>query len=151
VGNLFASFDFDQLPNVVNMPAYERLCAFLRDLKRAELVPPALSVRAVVEAIKKFNTSGTLCWLLARDPSGSRTAQAGLGDFGATQRVFAHCAPAIFAKVVAAAMNARVNPVTWQRLLQRPCHRQKIYRGQTQVGTLLNGWPHRTSTISPIR
>jgi hypothetical protein len=112
VGDLFLSFDFDQLPNVVNTPTYERLCAFLRDdLKRAELVPPALRVREIIEAIKKFSTSGTLGWLLAWDTNGGSTAQDGLGDFGATQRVFAHCAPVVFAKVEAAVAVVERQPV----------------------------------------
>lgn len=101
MGDLFDSFDFDRLPNAVNMPTYVRLCAFLReDLKCAELVPSPLSVREVVEAIKKFNTSGTLCWLLAQETWVSSSAlQDGLGDFGSTQRVFAHCAKAVSERV----------------------------------------------------
>lgn len=85
------------------MPTYERLCDFLRDdLKRPELAPAPLSVREVVKAIKKFNTSGTLCWLLAREMSGGSDAEEGLSDLGSTQRVFAHCAKAVIAKVEAA-------------------------------------------------
>lgn len=101
MGDLFASFNFDELPNAVNMPTYQRLCAFLRDnMKRADLVPPAMSVREVIEAIKKFNTSSTLCWHVARGASGGVSAtQVGLGDFDSTQRVFAHCAKAVFTKV----------------------------------------------------
>jgi hypothetical protein len=104
VGNLFTAFDFGQLPNVVNGPTYDRLCAFLRkDMKRDDLVPPAMSVRDVVEDIKKFNTSGTLCWALDQETTaGSTAVQDGLRDFGATQRVFAHCAKPVVAKVEAA-------------------------------------------------
>lgn len=120
VGDLFATFDFEQLPDAVNTRTYDRLCAFLRDdLKREELVPPAMTVREVVEAIKKYNTSGTLCWIVAQETSGSGTGtgkQDGLGDFGSTQRVFAHCAKAVFAKVEVAmaavvAATALVTPV----------------------------------------
>jgi hypothetical protein len=53
VGDLFASFDFGQLPNAVNRPTYERLRAFLRDdLKQPGLVPAEMTVRAVVDDIK---------------------------------------------------------------------------------------------------
>ena len=112
VGDLFQKFDFGQLPNAVNMPTYDRLCAFLRDdLKRAELVPPLSSVREVVEDIKKFNTSGTLCWLLAQETQGAANAQDAMGAFGSAQRVFAHCAKAVFAKVeMAVAAIPRENP-----------------------------------------
>ena len=101
MSDLFASFDFDRLPNAVNMPTYERLCAFLRDdLKRAELVPPVMSVREVIDAIKTYNTSDTKCWAVAQETSGGGSAtQDGLGDFGSTQRVFAHCAKAVFTQV----------------------------------------------------
>lgn len=102
VGDLFATFDFDQLPNAVNMPTYDRLCAFLRDdLRRPELLPPPISVRDVVEAIKKFNTSKTLCWVVAQETSGGAAAAQddGLGDFGSTQRIFAHCAKPVLERV----------------------------------------------------
>jgi len=112
VGDLFANFDFNQLPNTVNTPTYNRLCAFLRnDLELPELVPPCASVRDVGEAIKKFNTSKTLCWVVARETSGGGTAvqDDGLGDFGSTQRVFAHWrAEPVFERVEMAA--ARVTP-----------------------------------------
>jgi hypothetical protein len=112
VGSLFASFDFDQLPNVVNLPTYERLCTFLRDdLKRAELVPRRMSVRKVVDAIKMYNTSGTLCWRVVQEMhDGAEAAQDGMGDFGSTQRVFAHCAKAVLAKVEAAVAALRRRP-----------------------------------------
>lgn len=101
VGDLFDTFDMDQLPNAVNMPTYERLCTFLRDdLDRADLVPHPISVREVVEAIEMYKATNTLCWLVAQETSGeSGAAYDGLGDFGSTQRIFAHCAKAVFAKV----------------------------------------------------
>jgi hypothetical protein len=50
------------------VPTYERLCVFLRDdLKRPELVPCAISVREVIDAITKFKTTGTLCWEMGGD------------------------------------------------------------------------------------
>jgi hypothetical protein len=68
-----------------------------------------MTVRAVVEDIKKFNTSGTLCWLLANEQSGGGGgARDGMGDFGSTQRVFAHCAKAVFDKVEAAVALAAI-------------------------------------------
>jgi hypothetical protein len=111
VGDLFANFDFNQLPNTVNTPTYNRLCAFLRnDLELPELVPPCASVRDVGEAIKKFNTSKTLCWVVAREMSGGGTGAQddGLGDFGSTQRIFAHCAEPVLERVEMAA--ARMTP-----------------------------------------
>jgi hypothetical protein len=70
-------------------------------MRRGDLLPAALSVRGVVEAIKKYTTSGTLCWVLARETQGRGRGdmQDSLGEFGSTQRVFAHCAKAVFAKV----------------------------------------------------
>lgn len=53
-------------------------------------------MRQVVDAIMKFNTKNTLCWLLAS--SGSAYADP-LAEFGLTQRVFARCAPAVLAQV----------------------------------------------------
>lgn len=95
VANLFKSFSCAQLPDAVNRPTYDRLCAFLRDdLKRGDLVPDEPeTVRHVIEAIMKF-TRNTLCWLLAS----SGTADP-MADFGLKQRVFARCAPAVLAQV----------------------------------------------------
>lgn len=60
-------------------------------------MPEAQTVREVLNAIMKFNTSSTLCWLLAS--SGSAANADPLAEFGLTQRVFARCAPAVLAQV----------------------------------------------------
>ena len=111
VGDLFTSFDFGRLPDIVNIPTHERLCAFVcDDLKRPELAPAKRTVRGVVEDIKKINTSNTLCWVLAKELRGSSEGQdGGLGDFGSAQRVFAHCAKAVADKVEAAAAEQRAD------------------------------------------
>jgi hypothetical protein len=118
VGDLFADFDFDQLPDAVNQPTYDRLCHFLQSgLKQADLVPPVMTVRAIVNSIKKFNTSATLCWLLAGGVGGERSAwDDGLDAFGLTQRVFAQCAGAVLKRVqatVAAATSAAEPVSSW--------------------------------------
>lgn len=103
MGDLFADFDFDQLPNAVNQPTYDRLCRFLQTgLSQAHLVPPVMTVRAIVDSVKKFNTSATLCWLLAGGVGGEKSEwDDGLDAFGLTQRVFAQCAGAVLKKVEA--------------------------------------------------
>ena len=106
IGDLFSSFDFSKLPDKVNEPTYHRLCTFLRsDLHRIDLVPERKTVRQVVEDVMRFNTSGTLCWLLGGEQAASDvdSMEASASQFGYTQRIFARCAKAVFAKVEAAA------------------------------------------------
>lgn len=139
VGDLFASFDFDRLPDAVNKPTYNRLCTFLRDdLRRADLAPPRMSVREVVDAIKMYNTSGTLCWAMTREPGGGGDAvQDELSNFGSTQRVFAHCAKAVFAKVeMAVAAIAREKPDVTAMSIVAPMATSESISGYGKSGDL---------------
>lgn len=57
----------------------------------------------------RFNASGTLCWQLGGEQAVSDaddSMEASASHFGYTQRIFARCAKAVFAKVEAAAENA---------------------------------------------
>ena len=100
MGDLFADFDFERLPDAVNQPTFARLSAFLRDdMGRSDLIPAQPhTVRQLVEDMKRFNTSRTLCWLLAAEDAAASASDA-MAEFGSTQRVFARCAPAVAAKV----------------------------------------------------
>ena len=101
VGDLFADFDFERLPDAVNQPTFARLSAFLRDdMGRSDLIPAQpQTMRQLVEDMKKVNTSRTLCWLLAAEDAVAASASDAMGEFGSTRRVFARCAPAVVAKV----------------------------------------------------
>ena len=102
VGDLFADAGlFDRLPDAVNQPTFAWLSAFLRDdMGRSDLIPAQPhTVRQLVEDMKKFNTSRTLCWLLAAEDAVAASASDAMAEFGSTQRVFARCAPAVAAKV----------------------------------------------------
>lgn len=104
--SLFEELEEVELPDVVHEPTYQRMQRFLRQsLGREDIVPERLTVRALVAELCKFNTSGTLCWRLAKgDSAGSKPHGAAVEQsvqaIGDAQRVFALCAAPVKARVV---------------------------------------------------
>lgn len=133
ISDLFATFDMAQLPNAVNEPTLARLTRFIHeDLRKPDVQPIRYTVRELVNELCKFNTSGTLCWLLTtttleypaqqdapHGTSGLAVANGGsdtttdvaMRKMAATQRVFAHCARPVVAQVeaVLASKSGRAN------------------------------------------
>lgn len=134
ISNLFTTFDFGQLPDIVNQPTLDRLREFVAgDLNRKDIVIDPLTVRELVDEICKFNSSNTLCWELAHAHSGPKLAaappmyaaaaadsiDAAIKDTGDLHRVFARCAQPV------------KDEVTW--VLEHLFAPQKQVKNESQV------------------
>lgn len=105
------------LPNAVNEPTLARLARFIHeDLGYSDVEPTRYTVRELICELCKFNTSGTLCWVLSGSTrSRSRASHGGRGasqstvsddttrnamnEMASAQRVFARCAQPVVEQV----------------------------------------------------